>query len=174
MNMRRGAYNFTFYILHCLEERGFSLIEVMFAMVILAFAAVGVMGMFQWADHGLRYGEKGTRALALAESKLEAKRTVHWAALLTDDLDSDGTPDFTMRDDGAHPDEQAGDGIYTGSVEDDGIHLVWTVQLDRGDSLRGAGSVVVQARARYDVGRGQWKEIRVGTLRANPQYLGGG
>lgn len=154
------------------REDGFSLIEVMFAMVILAFAAVGVMGMFQWADHGLRYGEKGTRALALAESRLEAKRTVHWEALLTDDLDSDGTPDLTMRDDGAQPDEQAGDGIYTGSVEDNGIHLVWTVQPDRGDSLRRAGSVVVQARARYVVGRGQWKEIRIGTLRANPQYVG--
>ena len=46
---------------------GFSLIEVMLAMVILAFSVVGVMGMYQWAEQGLRHGTTGSRALALAE-----------------------------------------------------------------------------------------------------------
>src|SRR5437867_3804705 len=59
---------------HC-REGGFGLIEVMLAMVILAFAIRGVMGMFQWAEHGLRKGERATRALAMAEPRLEAKRT---------------------------------------------------------------------------------------------------
>ncbi|HKW85836.1 MAG TPA: choice-of-anchor X domain-containing protein [Nitrospiraceae bacterium] len=153
-------------------EKGVSLIEVMFAMVILAFGVLGVMGMFQWADYGLRHGANGTRALAMVESRLEAKRTVPWGALLLDDLDSDGIPEIAMRDDGTEGDEEAGDGVYTASREQDGIRLVWTVQPDRAGSLHGAGSVVIQARASYQVGQGQWREIRIGTLRANPWYLG--
>jgi len=77
-----------------------------------------------------------------------------------------------MRDDGTHPDAVAGDGIYSAGVERDGIRLVWTVRPDRVGVLRNAGSVVIQARASYPASRGQWREIRVGTLRANPSYVG--
>jgi prepilin-type N-terminal cleavage/methylation domain-containing protein len=79
----------SYQLLACREE-GFSLIEVMLAMVILAFAVVGVMGMYHWADYGLRLGANGIKALALAESRLEAKRAAPWDGLLADDLDFDG------------------------------------------------------------------------------------
>lgn len=151
---------------------GFTLIEVMVAMVILAGAMLGVMGTFRWADHGLRHGDHATRALAMAESRLEAKRVAAWEALLTDDLDGDGVPEITMRDDGTQADEVAGDGIYTAEVEDGGIRLIWTVQPDRPGPIRHAGSVVIQARALYRVGRDHSREIRLGTLRASPRYLG--
>lgn len=77
-----------------------------------------------------------------------------------------------MRDDGRQPDAVAEDGIYSAGIEVDGIRLVWTVQTDRAGSLRSSGSVVIQAQARYPTGRGRWGEIRVGTLRANPLYVG--
>ncbi|MBI3604218.1 MAG: prepilin-type N-terminal cleavage/methylation domain-containing protein [Nitrospirae bacterium] len=153
-------------------EEGFSLIEVMLAMVVLAFALLGSMGMFQWADHGLQVGANGTHALAMATTRLEAKRAVSWDALLTDDLDSDGRPEIEMRDDGAGTDAEAGDGVYSASVEDGGIRLMWTVELQQGPSLRTAGSAVIQVRASYPVGRGKRRELQVGTLRANPRYLG--
>lgn len=165
-------FTFNFCLFTRRAETGFSLIEVMLAMVILAFAILGVMGMFQWADHGLRQGDQATRALAMAESRLEAKRTGPWKALLTDDLDADGTPEMTMHDDGKDPDAVAGDGIYSAGLELDGIRLVWTVQPDRAGLLRSSGSAVIQAWARYSVSRGQWREIHVGTIRANPAYLG--
>lgn len=154
------------------REEGFSLIEVMFAMVILAFALVGVMGMFQWADYGLQMGANGLKALAMAESRLEAKRAVPWEALLTDDLDFDGQPDIQMNDNGMQADEKAGDGIYSAAVDDGGIHLVWTVQPDSAGLLRAAGSVVILVRASFPVGRGARREFQIGTLRANPRYLG--
>jgi prepilin-type N-terminal cleavage/methylation domain-containing protein len=152
-------------------ERGFSLLEVMMAMVILGFSVLGVMGMFQWGDYGLQQGAQGTRALAMVEARLEAKRSGPWDALLVDDLDLDGVAEVRMVDDGAQGDAHAGDGIYTAYREKYGIRLVWTVQFDQPGSPRSAGSAVIQAQARYQIG-GHWQEIKVGTLRANPNYLG--
>ena len=88
----------------CRSEQGFSLLEVMVAMVVMAFSMLGVLGMFQWGDHGLRQGAMGTHALAMAQSRIEAKRAVSWEALLTDDLNLDGIPDVVMRDDGLQED----------------------------------------------------------------------
>ncbi len=154
------------------RQAGFSLIEVMIAMVILAFAILGVMSAFRWSDYGLRQGATGVRALALAESRLEAKRAAPWTALLTDDMDGDGRPDVTMRDDGEPPDARAGDGLYTAAVERDGIMLRWTVQSDRSGPLPAWGAAIITAGARFPSGQGQWREVTVGTLRANPVYLG--
>jgi hypothetical protein len=148
------------------------LIEVMMAMVVLAFGILGVMSAFQWSDSGLRQGAIGTRALAQAESRLEAKRAASWDALLSDDLDGDGTPDVFMRDDGQAPDRQAGDGLYTAQAERDGIVLQWTVQPDRTGPAPTWGSAVITAGARYQVPQGRWHEVTVGTLRANPRYVG--
>lgn len=156
----------------CRTESGFSLLEVMLAMVILAFAVVGVMGLFRWADHGVQYGAKATRALALAESRLEAKRAGSWASLLRDDLDADGRPEITMRDDGGEYDAVAGDGVFTAGVEQEGIRLLWQVQPDRPGPLAQAGAVVIAAEASYLVGSGQRRSVQVRTLRANPSYLG--
>jgi type II secretory pathway pseudopilin PulG len=154
-------------------EGGFGLIEVMFAMVILAFAVLGVMGTFQWADHGVQYGQKATRALALAQSRLEAKRTGSWNRLLFDDLDADGIQDIAMRDDGHDPDAVSGDCIYTASAEITGIKLIWTLQTEPRGSLVEAGAVVIQVRASFPVGREGRRQFELGMLRANPNYLGG-
>lgn len=172
--MRPKFLPFPFYLfpLPCRQNGGYSLIEVMFAMLILATAVLGVTGAFQWADRGLQQGAKGTRALAMAESRLEAKRAAPWRALLTDDLDADGTPEVTMRDDGTPPDQQAGDRVYTASTEAKGITLTWTVQPDRSGPLARAGSAVIRATATYSVGPGQPRQVQVGTLRANPNYVG--
>lgn len=154
------------------DPRGFSLIEVMLAMVLLAGAVLGVMGTFQWADRALRSGTHAARALALLEARLEAKRAVSWDRLLSDDLDFDGIAEITMQDDGAFFDAAAGDGIYTGHFDDGVIRLVWTVQPDRPGLLRDAGSVVIQAQATYPERPGRVKTLRIGTLRANSRYLG--
>jgi len=153
------------------------LIEVLVAMFILMCAFMGVMGLFQWADVGFWEAMHADRALAAAVSRLEAKRTMPWKALLGDDLDGNGQAEVRMRDDGVSPDEHESDGIFTAGTEQDGIRLRWTVQPDRYDrsspaSLVRTGSVVIMATAAYTTGRGQWREVRLGTIRANPNYVG--
>jgi hypothetical protein len=159
------------------REAGFGLVEVMVATLILTCAVLGVMGLFQWADLGLQEGLQATRALALAESRLDAKRTAPWTALLRDQPGGHGGADIQMRDDGVPPDERAGDRVFTGRMEQDGITLVWTVEPDRVDGLRPdslarVGSVVITARASYATRRGTRREIRLATIRANPNYVG--
>ncbi|TKB73452.1 MAG: prepilin-type N-terminal cleavage/methylation domain-containing protein [Nitrospira sp.] len=154
------------------SEEGFSLIEVMVAMVILAFGLLGAMALFQIADHGLRDGGQGLRALALVQSRLEAKRAAPWNQLLLDDVNADGIVDVTMRDDGTQGDLQGGDGAYTATVEQAGIALLWTVRADRAGSLDRVGAVVVEARATYLLPSGRRRTLFLATIRANPNYVG--
>ena len=154
------------------SEEGFGLIEVMVAMVILAFGLLGAMALFQIADQGLRDGGQGLRALALAQSRLEAKRAAPWNQLLLDDVNADGIVDVTMRDDGTQGDLQGGDGAYTATVEQAGIALLWTVRADRAGSLDRAGAVVVEAKATYLLPSGRRRTLSLATIRANPNYVG--
>ena len=152
-------------------ERGASFAEVLVAMALTMIGLVGAMGAFQAAERILQTGRLATRALAMAESRIEAKRSARWDRLLLDDLNHDGIPDLVMRDDGAADDVLAGDGVYSGSWDQDGVHLVWTVTPSRSGSLPASGHVLIQARAIYTSGEGQ-REVRVGTLRANPVFVG--
>jgi hypothetical protein len=155
----------------CHAEEGASFAEVLVAMALTMIGLVGAMGAFQAAERSLRAGILATRALAMAESRIEVKRSVRWDRLLLDDLNRDGVPDFVMRDDGAGGDVLAGDGVYSGSWDQDGIHLIWTVTPSRSGSMSASGHVLIEARAVYAADDGQ-HEVRVGTLRANPVFVG--
>lgn len=154
-----------------LNQRGFSLIEVMVSMVLLAFSILGVTSMFQYANEGLLDGTKGAQALALAEGRVEVKRSVPWEALLMDDMDADGVAEIQMRDDGRYGDAISGDGIYSGRFEQDGIRLLWTIQALRSGSLDSAEMVLIKALATYQIGA-QSRSIETGTLRVNPTFVG--
>jgi prepilin-type N-terminal cleavage/methylation domain-containing protein len=156
------------------NQHGFGLIEVMFAMVILAFAILGVLGTFHWSEHGLRAGALGSRAQTLAQSRVESKRVGSWEQLLLDDLDGDGLSEISMRDDGQPPDVHAGDGLYTASARQSGIHLLWTVRPQPAGPLWMAGTVLIEVRASYSPGPGQLREVRLGLIRGNPVYVGPG
>jgi len=152
-------------------EDGASFAEVLVAMTLTLIGLVGAMGAFQAAERSLRIGTLATQALALAESRIEAKRAVRWERLLLDDLNHDGVVDLVMHDDGMGGDVEASDGIYSGSWDHDGVHLIWTLTPSRSDSLSASGHVLIEARAIYAVGESQ-REVRVGILRANPVFVG--
>ncbi len=153
-------------------EGGASFAEVLVAMTLTLIGLVGAMGAFQAAERSIRVGTLATRALAMAESRIEAKRSMRWDRLLLDDLNHDGVSDLVMHDDGVAGDVLAGDGVYSGSWEHDGVRLIWTVTPSRTGSLSDSGHVLIEARAIYAAGESQ-REVRVGTLRANPLFVGG-
>jgi hypothetical protein len=152
-------------------EGGASFAEVLVAMALTLIGLVGAMGAFQAAERSFRMGTLATRALAMAESRIEAKRSARWDRLLLDDLNHDGVPDLVMHDDGAGEDVLAGDGVYSGRWDQDGIHLIWTVTPSRSSSLSASGHVLIEAHAFYEASEGQ-REVRVATLRANPVFVG--
>lgn len=152
-------------------EGGVSLIEVMVAMVIVWIALMGAMGALQVSVRQAQQGVMKTRALALAQGRLEAKRSVRWEALLQDDVNHDGIVDVVMNDAGEAKDASAGDGTYTGTWKQDGVSLEWTVAMDRPGPLSAAGFVVIRATAVYEV-LGEDRSIHVATVRANPVFVG--
>lgn len=153
------------------SEAGAGFAEVFVAMALTMIGLVSAMGAFQVAERSLRTGMLATRALAMAESRIEAKRAARWDRLLLDDLNYDGIPDLVMRDDGGDGDMLADDGVYSGSWDQDGVHLTWMVTPSNSGSLSASGHVLIEARAEYSAAEGQ-REVRVGTLRANPVFVG--
>ncbi|MDZ4855551.1 MAG: choice-of-anchor X domain-containing protein [Nitrospirota bacterium] len=152
-------------------ESGASFAEVLVAMTLTLIGLVGAMGAFQATERIVRTGTLATRALAMAESRIEVKRSVRWDRLLLDDLNHDGVMDLVMHDDGVGGDVLAGDGVYSGRWDQDGIQLIWTVTPSHSGSLSASGHVQIEARAVYAAGESQ-REVRVGTLRANPMFVG--
>lgn len=153
------------------HDRGFSLVEAMVAMSISAIVVLGGMAALEVSARLVQQGSLKTRALALAQGRLEAKRSVRWEALLQDDVDHDGRTDVMMADDGQGADVSAGDGIYSAQWEHDGVTLKWMVALDRPGPLSMAGWVTIRAAASYP-SLGGVRVVEVGTVRANPTFTG--
>ncbi|HEX5646973.1 MAG TPA: type II secretion system protein [Nitrospira sp.] len=153
------------------HQEGMTLIEVIVAMVIAGIVLLGAIGAVQVSSVSIRDSGLATKALELAQSRLESKRSVLWQLLLEDDVDGDGMPDTLMKDDGQDGDVAAADGIYTAMLERDGVMVVWTVETDSQRPLHSAGLVAIEARSSY-IGRGGRTEVRVATLRANPVFVG--
>lgn len=154
-----------------LRQEGMTLIEVIVAMVISGIALLGAMGAVQVSSGSIRDSRLATKALELAQSRLESKRSVRWQYLLEDDVDGDGIPESLMKDDGQGSDVAAGDGIYTATLERDGVTVVWAVEADNRRPLQSVGIVAIRAVSSY-IGRDGRKEVQVATLRANPVFVG--
>ncbi len=155
-----------------MKNDGFSLIEVMLAMVITGIALMGTLGAVEISSRHVQQGGLHSKAIELAQARLEAKRSVRWQSLLDDDLDHDGIPESLMADDGQGSDIIAGDGIYTASYERDGVTVVWTVEAERPGPLRSAGMVRIRTVASYVGLNGHKREVQVATIRTNPNFVG--
>ena len=145
--------------------------EVLVAMALTSVGLVAAMGAFQAAHQQFGRGLLATRAMELAESRLEAKRAVRWDQLFMEDLDQHGLPQSFMHDDGAAGDRVAGDGIYSARSEENGVVLIWTVAPNQGGNLALSGYAHIEARASYRSRYGD-HELRLATLRANTVLAG--
>ena len=153
------------------SEAGVTLIEVLMASVVAGVGLAGGVALLHWAEQGRHFGVLGTRALAMAMSKIEVKRATPWNRLLID-VSDDGYSETAMLDDGRHPDVVASDGVYTAAQEVDDILLTWTVQPSQRGMLAESGHVTIRARASYRTMSGIMRTVEVGTLRGNPYFVG--
>ena len=133
---------------------------------------MGTLGAVEISSRHVQQGGLNSKAIELAQARLEAKRSVRWQSLLEDDLDRDGTPETLMADDGQGSDITAGDGIYTAMYERDGVTVVWMIETERPGPLRSASMVRIRAVASYSGINGLKKEIQVATIRSNPNFVG--
>jgi len=147
-------------------------VESMVAALALSLGLLGLLAMCQWSERGLQHGLLATRALALMESRLEAKRLVAWDLLLLDDLDRNGSLESRMHDDGLSGDATAGDGVYTGQLTEGNIRLQWTVELNRSVSPASSSTAWVEVRAWFQPAGDRVREVRLRTMRANPRFVG--
>jgi hypothetical protein len=152
-------------------ESGATFSEVLVAMALTSMGVLGAIGAFVAADRTLGRDALATRALAMAESRLEAKRAASWNQLLVDDLNHDGLSDMTMHDDGAGGDRTAGDGVYSAIWEQGGVMVMWTVAFSHPGDPGSSGAVVIESRGVYHTSTGE-REVRLATLRANPAFIG--
>ena len=152
-------------------DRGATFSEVLVAMGLTVTGLMGTMAAFQAAEKIIEQGVLTTRALAMVESRLEAKRSIRWEQLLMDDLDEDGLAETVMHDDGAGADHIAGDGIYSARCELNGVVLTWMVAPNNVGNLMASGFTIIEARAAYRLQNGE-HELRLATIRANPVFAG--
>jgi hypothetical protein len=153
------------------STKGASFSEVLVAMALMMIGLASAMGAFAAAERSLGHNALKTRALAMAQSRLEAKRSVRWEQLLMDDLDHDGVAEIIMNDNGDGGDRIAGDNIYSAQWEHGGILMNWTVAPQRGAQLSVSGLAVLEVRASFQSSSGE-HEIRLATIRANPAFVG--
>jgi prepilin-type N-terminal cleavage/methylation domain-containing protein len=156
---------------HDPRQEGMTLTEVIVAMVISGIALLGAIGAVQVSSGFVRDSGLATKALELAQSRLESKRSVRWELLLEDDVDGNGIPETLMKDDGQGGDVAADDGVYTAMLERDGVTVVWTIEATGRRPLHSVGIVAIRAVSSY-IGREGRKEVQVATLRANPVFVG--
>lgn len=68
-------------MIRCKKSKGFSLIEVLIALVILAIALLALAGLMVQSTNSNSWGSHLTEASTLAQDKLEELRMARWTAL---------------------------------------------------------------------------------------------
>ena len=154
--MKRGELE-----LRCAEQ-GSSLVEAFVAMSILSIVLAGCLGLFTMADDGLAAGAKSLVMTALAESRIEALRTLPYPSLVA--------PVFTGDGEALTIEETAG-GQFLGRQTIQGIMMTYTVRPDNPVLIRSRASTITVA-ADWADSRGRHRMVRFGLRRANPVYSG--
>ena len=79
------------------HQKGISILEVVFALVIFSISLMGVLEMFSLGEKGGSFGDRTSLAVSLAQDKMEEKWMASWDLILWDDLDGDGQAETKMK-----------------------------------------------------------------------------
>jgi hypothetical protein len=118
--------------------------------------------LFNIADDGLAAGAKSLVMTALAESRIEAWRTLPYPSLVTSVLTGDGEA-LTI--------EETAAGQFLGRQTIHGILMTYTVTPDNPVLIR-SRTATITVTADWVDSRGHHQTVRFGLRRANPVYSG--
>jgi len=131
-------------------------------MSIISIVLAGCLGFFAIADDGLAAGAKSLVMTALAESRIEALRTIPYPSLVA--------PVFTGDSEVITVEKTAG-GQFLGRQTIHGILMTYTVTPDNPVLIR-SRAVTITVAADWADPRGRHRMVRFGLRRANPVYSG--
>ncbi|HUJ79128.1 MAG TPA: hypothetical protein VLY45_02290 [Nitrospiria bacterium] len=132
------------------DGSGFSLIEAMLALALLAGGCLAVIGMFVVGDRALARAAHVDGALALLQGVMEWKRALPYEQLDEDDRDSDGLPDGRSLD---------------GTDERGAFHRAWHLRRDR----PWPGFSIISVEVTWSDERGMQRHVASAMLRADPR-----
>src|SRR5687768_7592670 len=74
------------------REAGFTMIEVMIAVLLTAIAVIGIVGLYRVQARSSSYSRRSTEAAVLAADKMEELRTTNapTSSLADEDIDAQG------------------------------------------------------------------------------------
>lgn len=78
-----------------LKSNGFSLIEVLVSLVILAVSLLALAGLMTTTTKNNSFGSHLTEAATFAQDKLEELRAMPWNSLIPDSVNTDNPPGST-------------------------------------------------------------------------------
>ncbi len=128
------------------NNAGFTLLELMIALVILAFGLMGVSGMILTSVRGNAFGAKMMQATALAQDKIEELRNTPYKTLYAN-CDTSGfsvvcanSPGTMLPDAAAAPNDSGTNGDELTGVSADGL---WTYKYNNAASPLPTGMTLV-------------------------------
>ncbi|MCI0526826.1 MAG: prepilin-type N-terminal cleavage/methylation domain-containing protein [Nitrospira sp.] len=126
--------------------KGFTFIEVILALTLFSFGLLAITGMFGVSTQALQSGGDRTKAVLLAQEKLEELKDLPYHHIM-----------FTPNDQGP------ADRLHTAREDHGPIQLSWSVEKDRPM----AGLSVLTVQAIWRASGGQVKSVKFVTLRTD-------
>ena len=128
--------------------KGFTFLEVILALTLFTFGLLAITRMFGFSTQAIQFSGNRTKAILVAQEKLEALKSIPYNNL----LDEDRLTEIASKD-----------GIHTFQDTQGLIQRTWTIQKDQ--PIVGLGLIKVRT-AWIDAG-GKTKEVSLVTLQTN-------
>ena len=128
--------------------KGFTFLEVILALTLFTFGLLAITRMFGVSMQALQFSGNHTKAILLAQEKLEALKSVPYNRLL---------------DEGLLTEIASGDRIHTFQDAQGSIHRTWTIQKDQ--PIAGLG--LIKVRTTWTDAAGKIKEVSLVSLRTD-------
>ena len=128
--------------------KGFTFLEVILALTLFTFGLLAITRMFGFSSQAFQFSSNRTKAILVAQEKLEALKSIPYNNL----LDEDRLTEIASKD-----------GIHTFQDTQGLIQRTWTIQKDQPI----VGLSLIKVRTAWIDAGGKTKEVSLVTLQTN-------